>query len=916
MIAKRQDPLVDLFNEPAMFAAWERVATRSGAPGYDNVSVEDFSRNPGQRLRALRRDILSDRYRPTPLVRFTRKKPDGRFRFLNIAAVQDRVVCRVLADAMVKHNNSQLQPQSYAYRPGKGALKAVGAVQKGCREYLWAVRVDITEFFESMDHRILRETLAAWGWEAPVIHLIHQLVASPRFDGIRRQTPDIGVPLGLPLAPVLSNLYLDGLDAALNREQRAFVRYADDIVLFCGDADDAASALARTGGLLREVKLEVSVDKTRVYRIRDGFLFLGFLFRPEGHVAGADARKRLQDKLEDVACADDTPKECERRRSAISRGWRNYYAPGCSENACPDSLHDETPSIASSRVEAVEANPVAETQPPAHEDVTSALETARSLLAAGRHDQCVYHLRRVLSADPQTGSQTDQQRCRQLLSHAYHAMGLRGAARRCLTDGAASHFERAPTDKNEGSDQTPFSARHIAEWIEIFGGGNGRLAQQFVDRLGRNGYRPYSEKLTPKTLEQHWNGRRTLAASVHLDDKHVRFGALDLDITRSVNDRIRPEEREQLLERLLDDARSLMALAERAGVKLLLEASGHKGFHLWCLMHQPVEAALVRNFFAALEIMGGSPPEGTHRERFPAADRRPPEAIGRYMKLPLGFHRLTENRSRFLAPDGNPCANGTELLGTAFRNRARQLRMATENWMRYRRPASDATGSPQMPQPDNPAALAATHCAVLRGLRTKAQQEHRLNHAERIVLRGVLGALGSDGAEAIHGILKNCDNYNFALTRQALGQAADKRKPMGCDRIREVLDGFCAQVGCDCRFKARKNDYAHPLRWLDKSAKPPPSPTETGFGESGRTSPPRNAFEPSAPGENPETNPPASIHEVAALLTAVREARDAMLKAQANLVAAMNDRSEMDLPFGRLRRQGPDHRIMIWNIEC
>ncbi|MCK5845163.1 MAG: hypothetical protein KAG97_10680, partial [Victivallales bacterium] len=92
--------------------------------------------------------------------------------------------------------------------------------------------------------------------------------------------------------------------------------------------------------------------------------------------------------------------------------------------------------------------------------------------------------------------------------------------------------------------------------------------------------------------------------------------------------------------------------------------------------------------------------------------------------------------------------------------------------------------------------------------------DHRLTHAERTVLRGILAPLGAEGRDAIHAVLRECDNYSRNLTDKML--AATHSNPMGCARIKEILSYMTQKIGCDCSFRKKQGDYAHPLRHLSK----------------------------------------------------------------------------------------------------
>src|SRR3989442_11387857 len=119
--------------------------------------------------------------------------------------------------------------------------------------------------------------------DGELLRLVYRwLKAGYLLDGVSHDT-DQGSPQGGVLSPLLANVYLHGFDQA-QRTQKAFIgrltRYADDFVIQCGTAEQAARALAWTREQLARVGLTLHPAKTRVVNDREeGFDFLGFHHR-------------------------------------------------------------------------------------------------------------------------------------------------------------------------------------------------------------------------------------------------------------------------------------------------------------------------------------------------------------------------------------------------------------------------------------------------------------------------------------------------------------------------------------------------------------------------------------------------------------------------------------------------------------
>lgn len=979
------------FTQALLLRAWEAVAAKASAPGIDEVTVPMFARQAQQRIERLHETLISGTYAPQPAVTFPKRKDDSAgMRMLAILTVRDRIAARAGAQMLMHHHNEGLQPQSYAYRPRKGATKAVTVVERHLRDSSHAVRIDIADFFDSIDYDLLGKTLLQLGEPDEVVELLLRCARIRRFDGVEVRTPERGVPQGSPLAPVLSNLYLDSLDRELNHHHFRFIRYADDLLILARDADEASHAYRVTQRSLDALHLELSTAKSRVSSVDDGFVFLGFLFNRNGKTPCREACERLSRKMSE-AYSDEDDQELTARRNAVLRGWTNYFGEEAAENvlnrpfvektesAAPqvvldvpsaksnpaqqttsqkhprqglaetdqgteilpeeDSRTAETPETERINAETDRQRPTATEEthssetPKSAEDEESAeaqaqapvestaaenLAECRELFSSGRFQQASQTVRRVLADDEAVLSKSESREATGLLADIYERQGLHGAAAKCRRSAGIDEKKAADHEDLE----PPFGAKDVEKWLEVFGASTQPAYRQFIDRLGRHGYRPASRALNAEYLRDHWRGRHTVAVPVFIDKERVPFGCVDLDITRSTLDTLKAEQIEQKREEILRDAVHILDTAHRAGVEGVLEDSGYKGYHVWFFFFAPLNATHVRRFLIELQRVAGPPPDGTHRELFPGSDSPKPDSVGMRIKVPMGTHRLSGRRSAFLAPDGKQCDLHEQLTRLSVRTNGRALYQAVGHWQtaapgQAEQPANASKQEKTASTSQNRIENLYEHCAVLRALRKKATEHHELTHYERSVVRGILNPLGDDGRKEIHRLIGNCANYSPSTTNKMLADTKAHR-PMGCRRIREILDSMCADLPCHCRFKPKKNDYAHPLRHLD---------TNGGSGKNSKSGAARNSSKPtprdgnsgSSPPQQPddaeESEPHGDDEDIIALIKTYRETRRKLLETQQQIEAALDDNPSLALAFGDLKSDGADPDIKHWIIE-
>ena len=209
--------------------ALKRVKGNKGSPGIDGTTVNELSEHLRENWSELREQLLSGRYRPSPVKRALIPKSGGGVRQLGIPTVLDRFIQQALLQVLQKMFDPGFSKHSYGFRPGRSAHQAVKAardfVQRGRRV---VVDVDLSKFFDRVNHDVLMSRLGRRIDDKLMLGLIRRyLEAGILANGVVMERHE-GTPQGGPLSPLLANVLLDEVDQALEQRGHAFARYADD----------------------------------------------------------------------------------------------------------------------------------------------------------------------------------------------------------------------------------------------------------------------------------------------------------------------------------------------------------------------------------------------------------------------------------------------------------------------------------------------------------------------------------------------------------------------------------------------------------------------------------------------------------------------------------------------------------------
>lgn len=380
-----EDPdkiFADLFNlvcdRRVLDEAWRRITRNRGSltPGTDGMTRRSVEQRPGDTaalLVEIRDALRNGTYHPQPVRQRLIPKPGkkGKVRPLGIPTLIDRLVQMALKLVLEPIFEADFYPTSYGFRPGRSThdaleriVKSLHPTKRGPSVYRFVIEGDIKGCFDAIDHHVMMERVRKRISDRKVLRLILAFLKSGvMVEGTVRH-PITGSPQGGIISPMLSNIYLTALDErygrwtgrprepSINPAARRvrdhtkgrpvfyLVRYADDFVVLVdgtrGEAEAEKLALAKF--LKTELRMELSIEKTKITDVKEGFDFLGYrvvqtkarntgrrvgnLFIPKSKLN--DLRYKIKVMVRGTTNGS-TLASLIIKLNPVLLGWRNYY---------------------------------------------------------------------------------------------------------------------------------------------------------------------------------------------------------------------------------------------------------------------------------------------------------------------------------------------------------------------------------------------------------------------------------------------------------------------------------------------------------------------------------------------------------------------------------------------------------------
>jgi group II intron reverse transcriptase/maturase len=185
----------------AIVTAWEAVRRAGGGAGHDGKTIADVGRNLKDELYKVWNRMSSGSYMAQPVKLIQIPKLGGGQRTLGIPTVTDRIAQAVVKMKFEPLVENIFHKDSYAYRPNRSAIDAVGKAKERCFCKRWVLDIDIKGFFDTLDHTLIMGMVEKYTKDKMIHLYIKRFIKA---KGLNSDGSEIEREMGTPQGGVLS----------------------------------------------------------------------------------------------------------------------------------------------------------------------------------------------------------------------------------------------------------------------------------------------------------------------------------------------------------------------------------------------------------------------------------------------------------------------------------------------------------------------------------------------------------------------------------------------------------------------------------------------------------------------------------------------------------------------------------------
>ena len=234
----------------------------------------------------LQEDLRNGTYQVQPTVNFWISER-GRQRYIESPTIRDRIVQKVLTTfILIPYLTKPLIYDNYASLKDRGTSFARKRMDILLHRYIrkhgpegYILQIDIKQYFQSIDHAILKQMVHERIHEPPeIMNLIDYVID-------HSSGSDIGLNLGSEAPQIFAIFYLSPVDTYIKtvKGMKYYGRYMDDMFVISDSKDELKALLEEIKDQLARLNLRISDRKTHITKLSRGFTYLQVKYKIDSH---------------------------------------------------------------------------------------------------------------------------------------------------------------------------------------------------------------------------------------------------------------------------------------------------------------------------------------------------------------------------------------------------------------------------------------------------------------------------------------------------------------------------------------------------------------------------------------------------------------------------------------------------------
>ena len=212
---------------------------------------------------------------------------------------EDEMMILKMISYLLYDYDNLFSPNLYSFRKQAGVKNAVtNLIKIKNLSNMYGYKVDIQNYFNSIDTDILLHNLKKDIKDKKLFNILFEILSNKKVeynDLIIEESK--GVMAGIPISAFLANYYLKEIDEYFWKEKIVYIRYADDIIMFCNNKEELDKAKLHLENKLNEYKLSINKSKEYYINPNEKFDFLGFSINGKEIDLGKNTLNKIKGKI-------------------------------------------------------------------------------------------------------------------------------------------------------------------------------------------------------------------------------------------------------------------------------------------------------------------------------------------------------------------------------------------------------------------------------------------------------------------------------------------------------------------------------------------------------------------------------------------------------------------------------------------